>query len=477
VSETYLVLRTLDLMGMHKAAADGLGQWLGLPLRNGQPVGLFADGDGCLTNAIGPPGVGGNMDAVHGMGPGAIMHALVEHFALTGDQRWLRANAPRMKANVQWILRQRRLLAGIVPGGERLWCKGLQPPHQVTPDSGGQLMQFYESEAYYWLAVRRFAGMLARIDESEGRRLSAEAEAYRKDLRAAVERSIALSPVVLVRDGTYHSFMPFACYVRGFASSAWSWRRPGSGGHVGGLYWDSIQSAEALVDPAGVLPPDDRRVQGVLDVLEDRLLLENPKLAERTPGFNADEDWFAHASWHYQPGLERHANIHLAADDAPNFLRSWLNQYAVLLLPAQGYVFREHTTAGPSDKIFEEAAFLERFRDMLVMEQGDTLWLARATPRAWLEQGKKIKFEGAPTHFGTVACQIVSSTDEGKIKATVGMPSRGGQTGVLLRFRHPSAAPIKRVTVNGQPWERFDRDREVIRLEGLTGTVTVEAAY
>ena len=33
-SETYLVLRALDLMGMHKEAADGLDQWLGLPIEN-----------------------------------------------------------------------------------------------------------------------------------------------------------------------------------------------------------------------------------------------------------------------------------------------------------------------------------------------------------------------------------------------------------------------------------------------------------
>ena len=476
-SETYLVLRTLDLMGMHKAAADGLDQWLALPLQNQKPAGLFSDGDGCLTHAVGPPGAGGNMDGIHAMGPGAIMFALVEHFQLTGNDEWLRAHAPRMKANVEWILRQRRLLAGIVPGGERLWCKGLQPAHQVTPDSGGQLMQFYESEAYYWLAVRRFASILTRIDPAEGARLAAEAESYRKDLKAAVERSIALSPVVLVRDGTYRSFMPFACYVRGFASGAWSWRRPGSGAHVGGLYWDTIQSAEPLVSPAGLLPPEDRRVQGGLDVLEDRLLLDNPKVAERTPGYDPEKHWFAHAAWQYQPGLERHANIHLAADDVPNFLRSWLNQYAVLILPDQGYTFREHTTGGPPDKIFEEAAFLERFRDMLVMEQGDCLWLGRATPRAWLEQGKQIKVQNAPTHFGTVAYQMVSSADDGKIRATVVMPSRGGQKAVLLRFRHPKAAPIKRVTVNGQAWEQFDKDKEVISLERLTGTVAVEAAY
>jgi hypothetical protein len=476
-AETYLVLRTLDLVGMHKAAADGLDQWLGLPLKNGKPTGLFSEGNGCMTNAVGPPGAGGNMDGIHGMGPGAIMFALTEHFALTGDGQWLKASVPRMKANVQWILRQRQLLSEVIPGGKRLWCKGLQPAHQVTPDSGGQLMQFYESEAYYWLAVQRFARILAQVDAGEGTRLAAEAETYRKDLKAAVERSIAQSPVVLVRDGTYRSFIPFACYVRGFSSGAWSWRRPGSGAHVGGLYWDTIQSAEPLVSPAAIFPPDDRRVQGALDVLEDRLLLENPKVAARTPGFDPESDWFAHAAWQYQPGLERHANIHLAGNDVPSFLRSWLNQYAVLILPDDGYSFREHTTGGPPDKIFEEAAFLERFRQMLIMEEGDQLWLARATPRAWLAQGKQIVVQNAPTHFGVVTYRIVSSADEGKIKATVEMPPRGEQKIVLLRFRHPKATPIKSVTVNGQNWEQFDNDQEVIRLERLTGKVEIEARY
>ena len=113
------------------------------------------------------------------------------------------------------------------------------------------------------------------------------------------------------------------------------------------------------------------RVQGHLDVLEDRLLLENTKVNERTKGFDPETDWFSHASWQYQCGLERHANIHLQADDVPNFLRSFFNQYAVDIMPGE-YTFREHTTGGPPDKIYEESCFLERFRNMVVMEDEDT---------------------------------------------------------------------------------------------------------
>ena len=481
-AETYMILAALDLMGSHPAAEDGFDQWVSLPMDSktadhaghhewalpDRPNGLFSEGHGCMTHAVGPPGAGGHMDGVHAFGPGSIGWALTEHYRLTGDAKWFQASAPRMKANAEWMLRQRRMVKEMVPGGERLWCQGLQPALQVTPDSGGLWMQFYECEAYYWVSIAHFADALATIDRVEGARLQAEAEAYRRDLLAAVERSIALSPVVPVRDGTFHSVIPFACYVRGLGTGAWGWRRDGSGSHVGPLYWETVQSAAALVSPAGLLSPTDVRVQGYLDVLEDRLLLENPHVGSR--------DWFA-AGWQYQGGLERTANMHLAGDDIPVFLRSFLNGYAIDILPDNGYTFNEHAVHGPPDKIFEEAAFLERFRNLLVMEQGDSLWIARAAPRVWLEQGKKIAAKNAPTHFGALTYEIVSDVDHGKITATVEVPSRSPPKSVLLRFRHPQAAPIKRVTVNGRNWRGFDNTQEIIRLEGLQGSVAVTARY
>jgi hypothetical protein len=237
-----------------------------------------------------------------------------------------------------------------------------------------------------------------------------------------------------------------------------------------------VQSADPLISPSGLLSPQDPRVQGHLDVLEDRLLLENTKVNARTPGFDPEKHWFSHASWQYQCGLERHANIHLAADDVPNFLRSMLNQYAVDIMPGE-YTFREHTTGGPPDKIYEESCFLERFRQMLVMEEGDSLWLARAIPRAWLEQGRKISVKNAPTHFGAVGYEIVSDVDHGRITAQVELPARTPPKALLLRFRHPQTKAIQRVTVNGKPWQDFDTRTEVIRLSGAGALQQVTAEY
>jgi hypothetical protein len=220
-----------------------------------------------------------------------------------------------------------------------------------------------------------------------------------------------------------------------------------------------------------LLPADDVRVQGYLDVLEDRLLLENEYVSQRDHG-----DWFL-AGWQYQSGLERTSNMHLAGDDIPVFLRSFLNGYAIDIIPDSGYIFNEHAVHGPPDKIYEEAAFLERFRNLLVMEDGQNLWLARAAPRAWLEQGKKISVTNAPTYFGPVDYEIVSDVEHGKINAKVKLPTRDKANEIWLRLRHPKSQPIRSVTVNGKIWNDFDVAKEVVRLHGVEGTAMVEVNY
>jgi hypothetical protein len=65
--------------------------------------------------------------------------------------------------------------------------------------------------------------------------------------------------------------------------------------------------------------------------------------------------------------------------------------------------------------------------------------------------------------------------DNGKIAANVEIPTRKVPSEVVLRFRHPTAAPIKGVTVNGKAWTEFNRYKETITLKGLTGQVAVTA--
>jgi hypothetical protein len=57
------------------------------------------------------------------------------------------------------------------------------------------------------------------------------------------------------------------------------------------------------------------------------------------------------------------------------------------------------------------------------------------------------------------------------------LPSRNPPLAVLLRVRHPKKAPMKKVTVNGKPWQDFDVASETVRLAGCLGKVAVEIRY
>ncbi|MBE3069838.1 MAG: hypothetical protein IMZ66_06345 [Planctomycetes bacterium] len=464
--ESFLIIRALDLQGMHEAARDGLARWLERDEKQPTNIdGQFADTIGAMS--------GVEWDWQHAGGPGLMQWQMVEHYLLTGDKDWFAKAAPKLQANADWMIRQRRAYLKDVPGRERLWMRGLLPPHNTWDSTNWRL--WYETNANYWLGLSHYAAAVADLDADAGRKYAAEAAAYAADIRAAVEKSFVLSPVIRVRDGTYRSFLPPTPYMRGPASRGMP-TSFGSPEHTPGLYPDVIRGGVHLINMSGLLPAADPRAQGLVDVLEDRLLLEHHRLPMRTPGYDPETHWFSHAGWYYQCGIERTANVHLQWDDVPNFLRSFYNQYAVDIVVGP-YTFNEHTTRGPPDKSFEEAAFLERLRHMLVMEEGGRLWLARATPRAWLAQGKRIAVRNMPTHFGTVACEIVSDADHGRIRATVKMPSRAMPKEVLLRLRHPAAAPIAGVTVNGQAWKDFDPAAEVIRLHDVEGSVSVEATY
>jgi hypothetical protein len=339
------------------------------------------------------------------------------------------------------------------------WGYGLQPPINFG-DYGGSA-QFYLVNARFWGGVHDLATIMAELGVDGAQDLLRGAEEYRQDIRAAVERSAALTPAVRLKDGTFRRFVPMTPNNRSNACNG----------------YDALMGFLCLADrPGGVYAYNDPLVLEVLDVVESVLA--------------------GHHGITAQVGYEAHPRINLLNDRIPLFLRSLYREYAVLIRPwdlepdiqrnrttpatpvgKPVYEFWEHPNQWAVDKTFEEAVFLQRVRNLLVQEDGDTLWLARATPRAWLEQGKKVAVSEAPTYFGTLGYEIVSDVDQKKITATIELPARNPAGVVMLRLRHPTAAPLQGVLVNGQEHRDFDAERENIRLKGLRGKVTVVARY
>jgi hypothetical protein len=336
---------------------------------------------------------------------------------------------------------------------------------------------FYVADASAHRSVKLLADVISEIDPQMGAALLAEANSYRRDILPVLEESLVLSPVIKVRDGTCRSFLPQGFQDRGPRAIALP-EEVNIFSHCG-PYSSDIVATSASIEAwlsSGVLSIDDPRIDGHFDVLEDVFLLDNPWTRKRTRNYDPDRQWFSNGGFGYQSGWERVPDYYLARDDIPSFLRSWLNRCAVDM-NLGNWTFNEHTTFAPNDKSHGSAVFLSNFRKMLVMEVGQTLWLARGTPRAWLKQGKRVSVRNAPTHFGTVSYEIVSDVDNGRITAKIKMPFRNPPKALRLRLRHPDAAPIASVTVNGSAWKAFDTAGELVELHGLKGQVAFEVRY
>ena len=442
-------IRALDVMGSADVARGGLNWWLFF-VKHATPWGKFVDlGDGPLT----APGhslkaMDSHYDQHHGGGHGRVLESCALHYLLTGDTVWLAKARPLLAKACDWTLQQRKIWNKDLPPDA--WCHGLEPPADVC--DGSDIRLFFSLNAWYYAGLKQVAEVLAEQDAAQYARLVQETELFRRDIRKAADRSMALSPVVKVRDGTYRRYVPFAPYMRGLGTEM----DTGFSGYASGRWFECIMGSLLLIR-CGIYDVNEPVVQEMLDVYEDRLVQD---------GQNG------------QNGYNDAPALHLLLDDVPLFLRGMYNSYAAEVDPDLGYIFWEvQKRQYAKDKTFEEAAFLERVRAMLVMEDGKDLWLARATPRAWLEQGKKIAVKNAPTYFGTIAYEILSDVAHGQITATVEMPARNAFKAVRLRFRHPNAAPIKSVTVDGKPWHTFDKNKEMIELKGVAGKIAVVANY
>lgn len=119
-------------------------------------------------------------------------------------------------------------------------------------------------------------------------------------------------------------------------------------------------------------------------------------------------------------------------------------------------------------------------RWMLVFEdpESETLWLAKATPRKWLEDGKTISVSAAPTRWGHVGYSITSRLNEGAVTARVDFPAAGIGASTEVRLRVPGERKLKSVTLNGKVWTKFDPAREAIEVPGgAAGRVEVAARF
>jgi hypothetical protein len=479
------VVRAMELVGLHAETLKVYDYFLQSP--GVKSDGDYADGKGSLEWAKSMRhDMGYSHEGTHAS-TGRMLLSMAERYFLAGDKAYFQTNRARLQAAADWIIRERNGYMKDVPNRKDLFVAGLMPPCMLGDYAlpACDWHWYYGDDVLALQGLQRFADALSDIDQGAGLRYRQEAEAFRADLRRALEQEAALAPVRLGRDGMHHTYIPRMAYARGL-----------TGPELGApqfpecdLAWGSLLVGETFA----ALDANDPRVVDTLDVMEEMgtsvSTVQKLEAARKARGFPTEDAWFWMA-YFLLPKISENSNIYLLEDDVPNFLRYWMNHYA-LIVGANGKMWEHWRLPGgwPNSLAVGDYApcttpdngtagwFIENFRNLLVMEDGPSLWIARATPRAWLRQGSKVTVSNAPTYFGTLAYEIVSDADHGRITATVEVPHRNPPKSILLRLRHPESAPIRSVRVNGKRWSRFNPDKEVIQLTGLTGTATVVANY
>jgi len=117
---------------------------------------------------------------------------------------------------------------------------------------------------------------------------------------------------------------------------------------------------------------------------------------------------------------------------------------------------------------------------MLIFEEPlePVVWLAKATPRSWLEQGKEISVAGAYTRFGRVDYKMQSQINNDRIQAEINLPKKSLGATIKVRFRVPGGKKIVRVLMNNREWKDFNSGQETVTIApGFKGGINLVAIF
>ena len=354
-----------------------------------------------------------------------MLYAVAQNYLLTGERDSFEKLLPATMKALDWTLDQVRdaaattgPTAGVVAG----------PLNDLT---GRGYWAF--NQAYLYAGLDLFGKALQRA----GHPRAQECLDAARDLRAAVERGFRMasvrSPLVELRDHTWSPYVPCEATKDGRLLEVW--------------YPTDVDTGAVHLLRLKALPADGDLADALLNDHEDNLFLHHWGIAN-------------------EPVYNQQATAYLLRDDPKAVVRAF---YSYMASAFSHSVFEpvEHRWRwgqffGPPST---DGAWVELYRNMLVRESDDqTLLLAQATPRAWIEDGKKIEVKNAPTWFGNVSFELRSHASTGTIEATVQIEGRQPGRTILLRLRHPENKPIRRVTVNGKEWRDFDPGKEWVKL-------------
>ena len=379
-------------------------------------------------------------------------------------------------ARLYWLTRDKALVEKMRPE----WNKevdrivngresesGLPPREKYCGDIETKVYSLHSS-ASAWRGLRDMAAVLNDFgDKENAARLSKTAADFRQKILSAADKSIFTN--------TQPPFVPIALFGEEKPHDPLTATMLGS-------YWNLIAP---YVLGSEVLGPGSQRERWMLDYLQDKggVFMGMIRFHQHS-GLFANEDALDDLY-----GL-RYVTTLLRLDEVDRALVSFYGKLAQgmtrdTFIGAEGTGLRPITANGlrvpavaadekpgvrsskPSDDASigrpmylppnstANAHWLFALRYLLVQDwdlnddgRPETLRLLFATPKAWLEDGKEIEIERAPTAFGDVSVHVRSRLHRGEVLAEVAPPKRNAPEKMLLRVRLPDGWKITSARLN-----------------------------
>ncbi len=362
---------------------------------------------------------------------GKKLQLLSDYYWLTHDKSWFDEQKARVAVQVNRL----------VDGREK--DTGLAPRESYCGDIHTQVYSL-NSNANGWSGLHHFSAALDDMgDHAQAQLLADSAKEWHPRLMDAVRKS--------VRTDVNPPFVPMALFGEEQPYD------PLTATNLGG-YWDLVAP---YVLACGFFPYDSQEAHWITDYLEKMGGLMMGMV--RTHPLN--DFWAVNQNIDDLYTL-RYTLVLLQRDEVDRALVSFYGKLAQGLT-RDTFIGGEGSCPVPLDEFGRQfylppnsasnAFFLSMLRNLLVQDwdmDGDgrpeTLRLMYAAPRRWLERGKSVKIERAPTAFGEVSAAMTSRLDKGEVTAEVSAPRESPQK-MLIRARVPDGWRVKSASAGGKP--------------------------
>jgi len=318
---------------------------------------------------------------------GQVTWTLWQYYMITGDREFLKQAYPSMLRAMRWTMQARRLapgdshLAGLLPAapadGECLW------------DAKHHIVGYDLWNLRAMLCTADAAGILGKQDDKN--KLLAEAEDYRVAIDAVMKREdLAHFPA--------------------------SWEQHGT-------YWGNTET----LWPTELFPRDDPRVDELIRYVREDFadgFIEGTIQWKGTGNVNAIHPYMGAYTTMADLVRGRHEQV------VEDFYWYLLHTTAAHAFP-EGIYYKDRIAWNHTiPHVTGACNYALMLRHMLIHEEGEELHLLKAVPDWWLDEGKEIRIERAPSHFGEVNLVI-----------------RGLKNGVDVEFEPPKRNASKRIVL------------------------------